>query len=129
MKIFDILYYAVYCFGRRIGQRNQDARACAGTVMPLFFTMSGFFVYCILMSKLDPKLLPPKSFKPGFLGLVVFIWIVSFIIFEIKGHGQRIIPEFEKSKNQIVYLWLGAIFSVVTISLPVLMWFLLRAIM
>lgn len=127
MKFFDTLYYAVYCFVRSIGKPHRHADACAGIFMPSFFMMSGFIIYYILAFKWYPKLLPPKNGKPVFEGLVVAVWVISFVFYGKRG--PRIILEYGKSKNQKFYIWLGGIFLTVTISFPVLMWFLLRAIM
>lgn len=129
MKIFDTLYYAIYRFGRSIGQPHYQAKACAGTFMPAFFYLSGFFFYIVLMHKLGPKLLPPKNFKPIFEAGAVIILIISYIIYVKKGRGERVISKHEKSKNQFSYICLGAAFSIFTVSLPVLMWFVLRAIL
>jgi hypothetical protein len=127
MKIFDILYYAIYRFGRSIGQPDTQADACAGIIIPSFLVLSGFFLSFILLYKLDPRILPHKNLKLGLEGVAVVAFIVSYIIYGKRG--RRIISEYEKSKNQKFYVWLGAIFSIVTVSLPVSMWFLLRAIM
>lgn len=127
MKPFDTLYYAIYRFGRSIGQPHTQADACAGIWMPTFFILTGFYLYFILMYKLDPRLVPHKNIKLGLEGVAVVVWIVSYIVYGKRG--KRIISEYGKSKNQKFYVWLGAIFSIVTVSLPVLMWFLLRAIM
>jgi hypothetical protein len=79
------------------------------------------------MYKLDPRLLPHKNFKPIFEGFGVVVFIASYIIYGKRR--KRIISEYGKLKNQKFYVWLGAIFSIVTVSLPVWLWFLLRAIM
>lgn len=129
MKLFDTLYYSIYSFGRSIRQPHLQAKALAGICMPAFFISAGFFLYCIVTYKLDPKLFPPKNFKAGFEGLGAAVFILSYIFYVRTGRGQRIISEYEKSKNQRIYVWLGAIFSLITVSLPISMWFLLRAIM
>ncbi|HEY1717944.1 MAG TPA: hypothetical protein VGH42_06570 [Verrucomicrobiae bacterium] len=127
MKFFDTLYYAVYRFGRSIGQPDTQADATATIWMPTFFILAGFYLYFILVYKLDPRLLPHKSLKPIVEGIGVVVFIASYFIYGKRG--KRIIKEYGKSKNQKYYVWLGAIFLIVGLSLPVLMWFLLRAIM
>jgi hypothetical protein len=127
MKVFDILYYAVYRFGRSIGQPETQADSCAGIFMPAFCYLAAFYLYCILAFKLAPNLLPPRNFKPVFLAGAVLIFIASFFIFGKRR--KHILAEYGKSKNQRFYIWLGGIFSAVGVSLPVLMWFLLRAIL
>jgi hypothetical protein len=106
----------------------MQAKACAEIFMPAFFVLAGFFLSFILMNKLYPKILPHKNIKVGLQGVAVVVWIISYFIYG-KGRGKQVILEYGKSKNQNFYVWLGAIFSIVTVSFPLLMWFVLRAIM
>jgi hypothetical protein len=87
--------------------------------MPLFFAMTAFGLYIVLAFKYFPRLLPPKDFKPIFVGLIVAVLIMSYIVFVKQGRGNRIISEYEKSKSQKFYFWLGAIFSIASVSSPV----------
>jgi hypothetical protein len=129
MKLFDTLYYAIYRLGRSIGQPEMQAKSCAVIFMPTFFVLTVFFLSFTLIYKWDSSILPHKGIKPYLVGIGVVVFIVSHIIYHKKGRGQRIISEYGKSKNQKFYVWLGAIFSIVTISLPIWMWLLWRAIM
>ena len=122
MKIFDTLYYSIYRFGRSIGQPENQADACATLVLPLFFYSAGWSLYFTLAYKFDSLWFPPRSFKPVYLVILAFIFVVSFFVFG--GRRKHILSEYGKLKNQRIYIWLGAIFSAVTISLP-LLWVLL----
>jgi hypothetical protein len=124
MRVFDILYYSVYRFGRSIGQPHLQAKACAGGFVPAFFVLVGLFLPFTLVYKSCPTMLPHKDIKPGLVGALLVALIISYIIYVKKGRGKQIISEYEQSKNQKLYLWLGAIFSVVTVSCPVWMGFL-----
>jgi hypothetical protein len=127
MKLFDVLYYAMYRFGRNIGQPHLQAKACAGNFMPLFFVLTAFCLYCVLAPKWFPGMLPHKNFKPYFIGLTVSVLIASFFVYVKRGRGQKIISEYEKLGNQRFYFWLGAIFSFATVSCPVWMYLIWRA--
>jgi hypothetical protein len=125
MKIFDSLYYAVYRFGRSIGQPELQANACATCFMPGFFYLASFYVYCLLAHKFAPHLLPPKGFKSDFLCGAVILMIISFFVF--RKRRKIILAKYGNATNQRFYIWLGAIFTTTGFLLPIFMWFLFRA--
>jgi hypothetical protein len=127
MKIFDTIYYAIYRFGRSLGQPDGQADATASIFMPTFFYLVVFTLYFISMSQIDRNMLPTKGFKQIFLGLAAVTFIASSVIYGKRR--KRVLSEYGRLKNQKIYVWLGAIFSIVTISLPIWVWFLLRAIL
>lgn len=117
----------VYRFGRSIGQPDSQADGLATIFMPGFLYLAAFYLYCVLADRLDPSLLPPRGFKTDFLAGAVVMMVISFFVF-----GKRrkmILAKYSKLKNQRFYIWLGAIYSAVGVSLPVLMWFVFRAVM
>jgi hypothetical protein len=128
MKLFDTLYYAIYRFGRSIGQPRLQAKACAGNFMPMFFMMAAFCLNVVVGYKWYPSILPPKNFRPTFIALVIAVLAASYMVYGGgKGRGERIISAYEKSKSQNFYVWLGAIFSIVSVSSPVWIYFVWRA--
>ncbi len=127
MKIFDILYYAVYRFGRSIGQPDSQADGIATIFMPTFLYMAAVFLYCIPAERLAPSQFPPSGFRRDFLVGAVIVMVISFFVF-----GKRrkmILAKYGKLKNQRFYIWLGAIYSAAGLSLPLVMWFVFRAVM
>jgi hypothetical protein len=129
VKLFDTLYYSVYRFGRSIGQPHFQAKACALIFVPLFFLLATLYFCYTLVFKFHWTIVPHRGIKPWVEGLMIVIWIIAHIIYVKKGRGQRVIADLEKSKSQNFYIFLGATFSVITLLLPVLIFFLWRAIL
>jgi hypothetical protein len=127
MKIYDVIYYSVYRFGRSIGQPETQADSIAALFIPIFFYLAAFYLYCLFAYKFAPHLLPPRGFKPVFMSGAVLLMVVSFFI---SGKRRKhILAEFSKSKHQRLYVWFGGIFSAAGISLPLLYCFTLRAVL
>jgi hypothetical protein len=129
MRILDTLYYSVYRFGRSLGQPHLQAKAIAGGIVPVFFVMAAFFLSFTWMSKWCPRMLPHKNIKSGGQCVLAAVLILTYFIYVKKGVGNRIISEYENLKNQKPYVWLGAVFSLLTLSSPVLMGLLWRVIL
>jgi len=74
-------------------------------------------------------LLPRQDLKPTLAGFLIASFIISYVYYGKSSRGKQVILEHEKLKNQVFYIRLGAAFSICTISLPILTWFALFAIM
>jgi hypothetical protein len=68
-----------------------------------------------------------NDIKPTLKGISIVVFIVSYVVYGKRG--KRIMSEYGKLKNQKLYIWLGAVFSAVTVSLPILMWLIFRAVL
>ena len=131
MALFDSLYYAMYGFCRKIGQKHVQAKGCTVVFMPMIFLLGAYFIYITILYKWFPQIAGQHSRADGWnMGLTIIVMIVSFRVYGgFGGRGDRIIKEYAKSKNQKAWLWLGGIYSVLTVSCPVLMWLGWRAIL
>ena len=123
MKFLDTIYYSIYRFGRSIRQPETQADACATIVLPSFLYVVGWGFYIALACRCPSLWYPPRSFKPVFLGILVFLFVLSSFVFGARRKAT--LSEYGKLTNQRLYIWLGAIFSAVTVSWPVWTWFML----
>jgi hypothetical protein len=129
MNIIDTIYYSIYRFGRSIGQPKLQAKAIANMLPPTSFVLVVYSVSYTLAYKFRPTMLRHVLNRSYFEGILVVLYVVSFIVYVRKGRGQRIISKYEKFSDQRYYTYVGAAFSILTLVLPILTYFLWRLIL
>jgi hypothetical protein len=78
--------------------------------MPLFFVLNGIVGYFLFTLVRGTRVIPLRIAEPYLIAICLLVFTVSYFVYEKKGRGEKLIAEYQKTKNQRLYFWLGAIF-------------------
>jgi hypothetical protein len=110
VKILDAMYYGVYCFSRRLKNAPMEAESWACIWMPFFFVGNGIVGYFLYTAVRGTRMVPRRIAGPYLIGICMLLFAVSYFVYEKKGRGEKLIAEYQKTKNQRLYFWLGGFF-------------------
>ena len=110
MRIFDAMYHGIYCFSRGLRNSPIEAASWAGIWMPFFFVGNGIVGYFLFTVVRGTRMIPRRVAGPYLIAILLLVFTISYFVYEKKGRGEMVISEYQKTKSQRLYFWLGAIF-------------------
>ena len=109
MRIFDRIYYSIYCLAWWVGNRKNQSHSLAGAFVAAFVLVHGIVIYYICSYFSDFKAIPSAEVKPYIVIATAILIAIACYYYFWKKNGDRVITEMEKRLNPKTAVKIGAL--------------------